>query len=399
MAAGGGNVVVPRPGGKLLAWGLNWHGELGDGSGKDSSKPVAVALPAGVTAWPEIRELAAGGANVTALCADGSLLAWGQNDMGQLGLGFVSEKQLTPTRVNMPKIEGQQVKVRGIAASAYHTMAVSREGSVWSWGSNRFGQLGDGTLEDRAAPVPVKGLTGVVAVTAGLKHSLALRCDGTVWAWGDNLYGALGDGTNVDKVGPAQVKGLPAVKAIASGWHHSLALAVDGSVWAWGCNHFGQLGDGTTQDRNFPRPVRGLEGAQRLAGVSLVKCGGLHNLALLDGGRLAAWGWNYRGQLGDNTSVDRYTPVLAHAAMANNEPLAEVVAMAGGGAHTVAQLADGSLRTWGDNLRGQIGDGTLVAWMLGAAYSEPNGRGASEMRKSGHEYQAIRPGPMKPALP
>jgi alpha-tubulin suppressor-like RCC1 family protein len=131
---------------------------------------------------------------VTALGADGSLFALGQKDLGQLGLGAASDRQLTPVRVPMPRIEGKHVEMLGISASAYHTLAVSR----------------------------------------------------------------------------------------------------DGSAWSWGCNHFGQLGDGTTQDRNLPRPVRGMQDAEKLKGVSRIECGGLHNLALLEGGRIAAWGWNYR---------------------------------------------------------------------------------------------------------
>jgi alpha-tubulin suppressor-like RCC1 family protein len=128
-------------------------------------------------------------------------------------------------------LSGAQAQER-IAAGAYHSLAVRSDGTVWAWGYNRFGQLGDGTILNRTAPVQVPGLSEVVAVAAGGLHSLAVRSDGTVWAWGNNsAYGQLGDGTTTDRTAPVQVQGLSEVVTVAAGYHHSLAVRSDGTGW------------------------------------------------------------------------------------------------------------------------------------------------------------------------
>src|SRR5262249_54323255 len=128
----------------------------------------------------------------------------------------------------------------------------SSAGTVWTWGWNSAGQLGDGTTTDRHAPVQVPGVSGVGGVSAGAYHTLALRGDGTVWAWGYNAVGEVGDGTTVTRSRPVQVPGLTGMVAVSAGGLHSLALRGDGTVWAWGDNDFGQLGDGTVSTHLSP---------------------------------------------------------------------------------------------------------------------------------------------------
>jgi alpha-tubulin suppressor-like RCC1 family protein len=128
-----------------------------------------------------------------------------------------------------------------------------------AWGDNLSGQLGNGNNNSSNIPVAVSGLTsGVSAIAAGGDHSIALKSDGTVWAWGDNQLGQLGNGNNIASNTPVQVSGLTDVTAIAAGDNHSLALKDDGTVWAWGDNQFGQLGDGTNSTRNIPVQSTGL---------------------------------------------------------------------------------------------------------------------------------------------
>jgi uncharacterized delta-60 repeat protein len=205
-------------------------------------------------------------------------------------------------------------------------------GSVWAWGWNGVGQVGDGTTADAHAPVRVPGLTGVVAVSAGTYHTLALRGDGTVWAWGWNVVGQLGDGTTIDRHRPVQVPGLSGVVAISAGGLHSLAVTGDGTVWAWGYNGSGQLGDGTSVTRLTPVKVKGL------AHVTAVATGLVHSLALREDGTIWAWGQNAYGQLGDGTVQDRATPVMVPLGWASYD----YVAVAAGGLHS---LGEGALKS------------------------------------------------------
>jgi len=172
-----------------------------------------------------------------------------------------------------------------------HTLALKSDGTVWSWGANRFGQLGDGTVIDRHNPVQVKGpggvgnLTDVKAIAAGGYHSIAVKSDGTVWVWGYNICGQLGNGTTTSSSVPVQVTGLTNVKAISAGLHFSLALKTDGTVWAWGDNRKGQLGIHSDGDKmTNPSQVKGPNGNGTLTFISDIAAGGEHSLALRNDG-------------------------------------------------------------------------------------------------------------------
>ncbi len=387
LTAGAGHTVVIKKDGSLWAWGLNWRGEVGDGTGKDTASPVRVKGPDGKELLGGVGAVVSTGAHVAALRKDGTVLCWGFNRYGQVGIGTVADKQVLPVPVKGPGGKGTLEGVTAIAAGGYHTLALGSGGAVWAWGCNIEGRLGDGTTTDRHTPVEVKGLKSAVAVAAGIKHSLALRADGTIWAWGDNLYGELGNGTVTDSLVAVKIPSLSGIKAVAAGWHHSLALKKDGTVWAWGCNHFGQLGDGTALDRSSPVQVKGL------TGVKAIAAGGLHNLAVKEDGTLWAWGWNYRGQLGDGTLTDRSVPVQVKGPDAKGL-LQKVAAVDGGGAHTAALLADGTLLVWGDNFRGQIGNGTIKgAWALDGKLIDHKTAAEEKLHKKG----GIRvPGPPWP---
>jgi uncharacterized repeat protein (TIGR02543 family) len=190
-----------------------------------------------------------------------------------------------------------------IAGGGYHTVALKSDGTVWAWGYNRSGQLGDNTTTNRWTPVQVSGLTGVTAIAGGGYHTVALKSDGTVWAWGYNEYGQLGDNTQTQRLTPVQVSGLTGVTAIAGGKYHSVAIKSDGTVWAWGSNSGGQIGDGTTTSRSIPVPVSVLTGVTAIAG------GGYHSVAIKSDGTVWAWGLNLNGALGDNSTINRWTPV------------------------------------------------------------------------------------------
>jgi alpha-tubulin suppressor-like RCC1 family protein len=328
--------------GSVFAWGDNYYGELGNGVAPYSSTPVQVNSLSGVQA------VASGRWHVLAL-KDGTVWAWGYNGGGQLGNGTTTESG-TPAQVLGPGGSGYLTGVVAISAGSSHSLAVKSDGTVWAWGSNYYGELGDGTINDSSTPVQVYGLSGITAVAAGYDHSLALKSDGTVWAWGYGSYGQLGNDAYVyQQTTPVQASGLSGVTLIAAGDNHSLARESDGSLWTWGDNEYGQLGNAATGYDSFtPLQVTSLSGVQAIA------AGGNHTLAVTSGGAVWAWGYNGYGQLGDGTNTDSSTPVQVSG-------LSGVVAAAGGYWHSLAVKGDGATFAWGDNSRGQLGDGSAVA--------------------------------------
>ena len=229
-----------------------------------------------------------------------------------------------------------------VAAGFNHTVALRSDGTVWAWGWNYRGQLGDGTggnWDDyRSTPVQVRNLNNVIAIATGPNHTVALRNDGTVWAWGWNYLGQLGDGTGGAyedfRTIPVQVQNLNNVIAIATSSGHTVALRNDGTVWAWGWNWHGQLGDGTTTDRHTPAQVRSLNN------IVAIAAGDSHTVALWNDGTVWAWGSNVDAQLGDGTTTNRHTPVQARN-------LNNVVGISAGREHTMAVRSDGTVWEWG----------------------------------------------------
>lgn len=260
------------------------------------------------------------------------------------------------------------------------SVSYAQVGTVWAWGSNGEGQLGNGTVVDSTTLTAVSKLTNVVQVTVGHSHSLALKLDGTVWAWGDNFHGQIGNGTTVNRYTPQQVAGLANVVQVVGASSSSLALKADGTVWAWGSNTFGQLGDGTTLDRKRPVQVK------RLTGVAQISAGGNHSLALKLDGTVWAWGYNGSGQLGDGTLTGSLTPV--QVAGFDALTLTHVAQVAAGYSHSLALLRDGTVWGWGDNGSGQLGDGTSNRKRSPIQVSKLNG--VVQISTRGHHSLAVK---------
>ncbi len=211
-------------------------------------------------------------------------------------------------------------RVGSISAGDYYTCAV-KNGLVYCWGKNDHGQLGDNTNINRYTPVQVKGvegkdyLTNVIQVAAGGYHTCALKTDGTVYCWGGNSSGQLGDNTNTHRYTPVQVKGvggegyLTDITQISAGGYHTCALKTNGAVYCWGNNSFGQLSDNTDINRYTPVQVKGVGGEGYLTDITQISAGGYHACVLKTNGAVYCWGANYNGQLGDYTDTHRYTPV------------------------------------------------------------------------------------------
>ena len=234
-----------------------------------------------------------------------------------------------------------------VAGGEYHSLAVTNSGSVYAWGNNTYGQLGNGTTTTSTTPVQVSGLTGASAVAAGDLHSVALA-GGVVWTFGNNSYGQLGNDTTTNSTSPVQVSGLSGVTAVAAGNYHTLARKSDGSVWDWGLNNAGQLGTGTTTNSSTPVQVSGLSGVIAIAGGGLPGYAG-HSLALKSDGTVWAWGYGKHGQLGQGANASSLTAVEVSG-------LTHVVAIAAAGDDSYALKSDGTLWAWGSNAYGQLGN-------------------------------------------
>ncbi len=327
----------------VKAFGENATGQIGNGNTVDQTTPVTVAGLSGIIA------VSGGGdqleAHSMALKANGTVWCWGSNLYG--GLGNASA---TGTFVTAPVQALILTGAKAISAGGWHSVALKNDGTVWAWGWNSDGQLGDGTTVDKSIPTQVPSLTNVTKIAAGTYHTLALKNDGTVWAWGDNVSGQIGNGTTgLDRNTPVQVNGLSNVVAITAGRFFSMAVKNDGTVWTWGQNLYGQLGNGNTTDSNVPVQVNGLTGITSAVAAS----GAFHAHALKNDGTVWSWGRNTYGNLGNNTIANSSVPVQ----MTN---FASPIGIAAGTNFSLFYKSDGSMWGIGRNASGQLGDATTT---------------------------------------
>lgn len=282
VALGEGHTLALSAAGKLWNWGGNAHGELGNGSTAETALTVQVK--------PEttFKAVAAGSHHSLAIAGDGALWAWGRNDAGQLGDADSGNDPTLPILI----ASGSQWKA--VAAGRAHTLAIKEDGSLWAWGDNTHGQVGDGGTTAKNSPTEILAGLTFVAVAAGEEHSLAIDEDGRLWAWGHDDQGQLGLGAISSNV-PEQVLAGTSFALVSAGATHTLAIDEDGALWVWGGNGAGQVGDGASDV-----PVRKLSGKT----FTSVAAGSAHSLALQEDGTLWGWGSNAKGQLGDgSTSV------------------------------------------------------------------------------------------------
>jgi alpha-tubulin suppressor-like RCC1 family protein len=308
-----------------------------------------VNLP-GCQACKIVPAVTAGYYHSCALLSNGSVKCWGSNDSGQLGNVESGVDRAAP--VSVSNLSG----VVSVTAGSYHSCALLNNGSVKCWGNNYSGQLGNGTSGDgtnQSSPVDVGNLSGVVAATAGDNHNCVLLSNGSVKCWGNNEYGQLGNGdsgSGKHEFRPVTVSNLSGVIAVAAQGAHTCAVLNDGAVKCWGNNRDGELGNGESGPGNHQSlPVA----VSNLNGVLALGLGGFHTCALLGNSNVKCWGLNYTGQLGSGESgvgADRSSPV----GVTN---LSGAVAVTAGRAHTCAQLSSGNVKCWGANSDTQIGNG------------------------------------------
>jgi len=329
IAAGANHNIAVKSDGSVWAWGDNTYGQLGDGTTVKASAPKQVSARLGPSLDAYL-SVSAGKYHSVVVAADGSVWTWGDNRNGQLGDG-------TTTASAVPKRVALGYKTA--SAGYWSTVAVRSDGSLWAWGSDSSGGLGTGAVLANSAPKAIGA--NYVSVSSAYWNTLGLKSDGSLWAWGDNTFGQLGNGTTIDSSIPVAVGSGYAMGVM--GGFHAAALKIDGSLWSWGSNAQGQLGDGTKTDSSVPK--------QRGSNYAAVALGNAHTLALKSDGSLWAWGDNTYGQLGDGTTLERLLPVQIGTGY---------MSIAAGSYHSVAAKADGSLWAWGGNWYGQVGDGTVI---------------------------------------
>ena len=340
----------------MYAWGNNAFGQLGNGkNGRGivrgiEDKSEDQKTPQLIDSKSEWKDIATGQYHSLALKSDGTLWAWGSNNAGQLGLGAgKTGSQNTPQQV------GTSRDWKALAGGDFHSLALNNAGTLYTWGSNTAGQLGDSSKTQSSAP---KAITGTwKAVAAGSNHTLAINSADALHAWGLNAYGQLGNGDDAggdvsdrtkDKTAPVLI-GSDTWKAVAGGGSHSLALKSDGTLYTWGSNASGQLAFNpvTITLQSTPRQVGTSTGWETVAG------GSAHSLALKSDGTLWAWGSNTLGQLGDGTTNNK----TAASQTGTDADWAFVTARVG---HVLALKKDGTFYAWGSNGNGQLGDGSTT---------------------------------------
>ncbi len=336
IGAGDGHSCAIRKDGTAWCWGSNDFGQLGDSTTTDQTVPVAVSG----TKLPRFQAIAGGDEHTCALGSDSSVWCWGHNNVGQLGNGSTSDFH-TPVAVS------NLSDATAIAVGAAHTCAIRADHSVVCWGANYAGQIGNGAFNDQSAPSPIDSLHGVTAIAAGGGATCAVDGNHQLWCWGDNQHGQLGDGTRTMHPTPNLVS-LPDVVGTAVGDGFSCALSSPASGGKVTC--FGQQGDGQlgaavdpSFDHLMPVPVE-------FAGVAVSIVARTDSACLLDDQkRVWCWGDDENFQLADTTSGDRFVPVLTG--------YGEAEAVVTGGAHTCAMSLQGGVTCSGYNGHGQLGNG------------------------------------------
>lgn len=332
--------------GTLWGWGANINGSLGDGTTNNSSVPKQLS---NATNWQTI---AAGAYTTMAIKTDGSLWGWGQNT-GNLGDGGGSSTVASPIQV------GTETNWQVLSAGPSHTLSLKTNGTLWVWGQNNYGQLGTNTGSNNFFPNQLGNNNDTwISISAGEQYSVGVKSNGTLWAWGYNNKGQIGDGTIVDKFAPVQIGTATNWQKVSAGGHTTFAIKADGSLWGWGDNEYGQLGDGTTVNKTVPTHIGTATDWKTIAAA------GAHTIAIKNNGSLWIWGLNNYGQLGNGTIANQSVPTQLGTALDWNSVEGNVTG-------TVALKNDGTVYTWGRNTFGQLGNGNTVNSAIPVALNCP----------------------------
>lgn len=241
IATGFEHTIALKNDGTLWAWGLNFSGQLGDGTTVAKNVPIQIGTE---NDWQTISTV---GHTSFAIKNNGTLWAWGGNNISALGLGFFSAS------VNLPTQVGTDTNWKIIIAGYDHTLAIKNNNTLWGWGSNGYGQMGNGVfLGVNLVPTQIGTESNWKTASLGNEHSVAIKLDGTLWAWGGNSYGELGDGSTINRNIPVQIGNEINWKLISSDYLNTYAIKNDNTLWAWGDNTYYSYGNNTTVSSTFP---------------------------------------------------------------------------------------------------------------------------------------------------
>jgi alpha-tubulin suppressor-like RCC1 family protein len=325
LSAGEKHSLFLQPSGKLWGWGDNTYGQATPGSTQPAVEPTASGI------LSDLKAVAAGPFHSVGLYPDGTVVGWGDNEGGQLG-GGIGGATIKPLAL----IGGSGMTA--VSAGSYSTLALKSDRTVFCWGE----------LVDPPSGGTVPNFTDIAAVSSGLGFLVALKRDGTVWGYGNNSVGQLGNGgtQNVSITSPVSPIGLPPIASIAAGIDFVIAVGADGSVWSWGGGGKGQLGNAATTDSPLPQKLTSMNGVSFV----VTSAGSRHCLALKSDGTVWAWGANGSGQLGTGSiSTSSAVPIQVTG-------LSNVTSLAAGSFHSLA-VGD-HVWAWGDNTFGQLGIGS-----------------------------------------
>jgi alpha-tubulin suppressor-like RCC1 family protein len=324
------------------AWGNNSSGQLGDNSTTNKSSPVTVV--GGITNWTQV-SAGPNSAHNAGINVNGILYAWGNNNYGRLG------DNTTTSRLSPVTPVGGIINWKQVSVGDFHTLAIASGGFAYSWGSNGNGELGTNSTSARSSPVTVVGgITNWAQVSVGGNSSFGITATGILYAWGRNAYGQLGDNSTSARSSPVTVVGgITNWAQVSSGRENGLGVTSTGIAYAWGRNTYGRLGDNTTTSRLSPVTVVG-----GITSWEQVSAGGGHSLGVTSTGIAYAWGRNNYGQLGDNSTTSKSSPVTVVGGITN---WAQVSA---GDRHSLGLTSTGIAYAWGLNNAGRLGDNSTT---------------------------------------
>jgi alpha-tubulin suppressor-like RCC1 family protein len=324
----------------LYAWGANDYGQLGIYGAQPRSSPVQVGSLTDWY-WAKISATAYSVRSALALKTDNTLWAWGENANGQVGDGTIISRS-SPVQIGL-------LSDWSSVSAGRTSGAIKTNGTLWAWGFGTFGSIGDGASVSRSSPVQIGALTNWASVATAASSTASIKTDGTLWTWGANDYGQLGR-NNVASVGsPVQIGALTNWSSISVTSNAMVSVKTNGTLWTWGRNTDGRLGQNIATTVNRSSPVQ----VGALTNWSSASFGNAHVAAVKTDGTLWAWGSNLNGRLGDGTVANRSSPVQIGA-------LTNWLRVSAGGSATSAIKTDGTLWTWGDNLNAQLGQNIAI---------------------------------------